>query len=133
MWDKQQIERINQIDSSLQPLKDDIVVYKGSAYEYYMNTAIGEEYTIHGFNSTTLSDETAQAFFDINEKKGLTPCELEIRVPKGTKAVYLGENSKHTFEKEMLLERGLKYKIIGNETIDYFGEKKSKIIMEVVK
>ena len=50
---------------------------------------------------------------------------LEIRVPKGTPSLYVGDNSAYEFEAEFLLGRDLSFKVI--DIID------DRLIVEVVK
>ena len=50
---------------------------------------------------------------------------LEIRVPRGTPSLYVGDNSAYEFEAEFLLGRDLSFKVI--DIID------DRLILEVVK
>lgn len=67
------------------------------------------------FVSTTTSRYTASRF--MNADKGIL---LEVRVPKGTKAIPLGvKGSKKPHEREILLNHGTKLRVVGQRTGTY--------------
>ena len=116
-------EIIKEIDDAMSnyELKDDIIAFKGTSKNHYESKKIGDIINMKMYNSTALNENIAKTF--LSEKKN--PIMLEIRVPKGTKCLYIGNNSSYEFESELLLGRNLKYKII--------DKTEEKIIMEVVK
>lgn len=132
---------IRNIDNCMKPIGKNIITFKGTNYEYYSKYKIDDTFTIYGFNSTSINNDIAMGFFDgiknynNSSRYGVThtPCLLEIRVPKEIKGLYLGENSRHSGEQELLLDRGLTYKLIGKENFKYEGEEFYKLIMEVVE
>lgn len=115
-------ELTNNIDNSMSKfdLEDDIVVYKGTKFEYYKTLKVGATFEMKEFNSTSLLKNVANTFKDKNDGY----C-LEIRVPSKTKCVYLGNNSANVGESELLLNRGLKYKVISKDD--------NKMILDIVK
>lgn len=113
----------NKIDSAISKysLKDDIITYKGTNRKYYEELKIGDNFKLKMYNSTSLNENIAKTFLE--EKNNAVM--LEIRVPKSTSCLYIGNNSAYEFEAELLLNRNLTYKVVDiNE---------SKIILEVIK
>ena len=116
-------------------LKDDIIVYRGTCEKYYKNYKVGDAFEGKVFYSTSLDYEQAKVFADdITEYKheydGYEGVLLEIKVPKNSKALYVGGNTDYkdgnyiVNEYELLLSNKVKYKI------EKMG--KGKIILEVV-
>lgn len=120
---KEAEEAINAIDSLISKYKltEDIITYKGTSEEYYEDAKIGERITIPVYLSTSLSEETANHFSDKNKD----PVVLEIRVPKGSNCLYIGDNTGYDFESELLLGRNTKFKVVDKQF--------RKIILEVCK
>lgn len=116
-------------------LKDDIVVYRGTCERYYKDYKVGDIFEGKVFYSTSLDYGQAKAFADdVTEYKheydGYEGVLLEIKVPKNSKALYIGGNTDYkdgnytVNEYELLLSNKIKYKIEKME--------KGKIILEVV-
>lgn len=109
--------RIGEIDSVMRrcTLDYDLLLYRGDGAKYYQGE-IGDRIRLDAFTSTSLKPDTANDFIEEQKRRGNEPVMLEIRAPKGTHAIYLGDNSMvvHQFgtEYEMLLDRGLEYEII---------------------
>jgi len=91
--------------------QSDLIVYKGSRAEFYKDWNINETHEREAYYSTTVSKNAVKEF--LVEYKN--PMTIEIMVPKGTKALYLGTNSSLDDEDELLLNRGLKYKVLEKE------------------
>lgn len=110
------------IDSATKPLKEDMVLYRGSLGTESWKLKGGEVFTDKGFLSTTTK-------FDVTERFGVD--FFEIRVPKGTDAVFADAFSKRFPEGntwrvgkpyymgtgEVLLSRNLDYKYLGSKDI----------------
>ena len=116
---------INNIDNAISKneLVDDVVCYKGTTSKYYKNLNVGDSTTVPLYFSTTMKEGVTDKFIrrNINDKK--EPILLEVRVPKGTNAIYMGDNFGSQNEYELLLDRNLQYKVI--------EKNKDRIIMEV--
>lgn len=110
-------------------LKDDIITYRGTNEKYYKNYKVGDVFEGKVFYSTSLDYEQAKVFADDvieYDEDGYKGVLLEIKVPKNSRALYVGENTDYTVnERELLLSNKVKYKI---EKIE-----KGKIVLEVLK
>ena len=102
-------------------LKENITTYKGTSSEYYKDYKIGDTFEMKEFNSTSINKEVATNNF----KDKQNPYTLEIRVSKGTKAIYLGKNSANSNEYELLINKGTSYKVI--------EKNENGMILEVIK
>ena len=127
--DNEKLKNISEnIDKLMNKFKldDDIVVYRGTEKKYYINKQIGSDFTEKVYYSTSYNKEIAKDF--ANVEKDITGNDgilLEIRIPKNTKCVYIGENNKIHDEGEILLSRNLKYKVINRKNDNY-------ILLEVI-
>ncbi len=115
-------DMIEKIDSSMDKysLEEDLVIYRGTSSDHYNNYSVGDIIEEKMYYSTSLSQGIAQTFADDCNN----PIMTEIYVPKGTKSIYIGDNTNYDFEAELLLSRGLSYKVIKKE--------KDNIVLEVV-
>ena len=111
------------IDSAISKytLTDNIVTYRGTEKKYYEGLTIGDKFSLKMYSSTSLNENIAKTFMEDKENAIM----LEIRVPKGTPSLYVGDNSAYEFEAEFLLGRDLSFKVI--DIID------DRLIVEVVK
>lgn len=91
-------------------LPDNIITYRGTYKQYYDKLNIGDEFIDKAFNSTSLNKKIANHFAVTNNNEG--GYLLEIRVPKDTNCLYIGEKSGFINERELLLDGGLTYKVI---------------------
>jgi len=102
-------DRIQAIDSAIGQfqLENDIVVHRGDSSNLYSRLSSGDIITKEAFTSTSLDMSVAQDF------AGFTTGHMsEIRVPRGTPSLYIGTNSGAVPESELLLGRGLQYRVI---------------------
>lgn len=92
-----------------------IITYRGTSEKYYKGYKVGDIFEGKVFYSTSVSEDQAKAFADDITKyseDGSKGVLVEIRVPKGSKALYIGENTDYDFnEYELLLSNKAKYKI----------------------
>jgi len=94
-------------------LKRGVTVYSGTEAKWYADWKIGEIKHIKAYLSTAVTERIPEGHCKKAKEKGETPLMLEIYVPTGTRCVYIGDNTEHPApEYEMLLGRGLKYKVI---------------------
>lgn len=115
-------DMIKDIDNSMSKynLNTDIITFRGTNSNHYSNYKVGDIFSEKMYYSTSLNKNIAQTFADDKNNAII----VEIKVPKGTKSIYVGDNTNYEFEAELLLSRNLSYKVI---------EKSDKnIILEVV-
>ena len=114
-------------------IDSNIITYRGTNDKYYKGYNVGDTLDGKVFYSTSVNQDVAKAFADditAYSDDGSKGVLLEIKVPKGSKALYIGENTDYkpdgytVNENELLLSNKTKYKI---EKID-----PGKITMEVV-
>lgn len=109
-------------------IDSNILTYRGTSEKYYKDYKVGDTFEGKVFYSTSVNKEQAIAFADDVTKysdDGSKGVLLEIKVPKGSKALYIGENTDYDFnEYELLLSNKTKYKI---EKID-----DGKMILEMI-
>ena len=121
---------VKSLNSSIDKFTIDsnILTYRGTSEKYYKDYKVGDTFEGKVFYSTSVNKEQAIAFADDVTKysdDGSKGVLLEIKVPKGSKALYIGENTDYDFnEYELLLSNKTKYKI---EKID-----DGKIILEMI-
>lgn len=98
------IQRIEEIDKALSrsTLGDDLILYRGVSLEEFESWK--NINTIDTYKSTSISREVADVF-DSDYK-------ILIKAHKDTKGFYLGDYSEYKSEKEFLLHRNQKYKIL---------------------
>jgi hypothetical protein len=99
-------------------LDKDIMVYRGLSADYIADWEIGGTYSPKMFTSTSANIYSARKFAD----KKVNPIIIEVRVAKGTKGFYIGDNTfyeksdgKKEPEWEFLLGNKVKYTVISKE------------------
>lgn len=109
-------------------LKDDTVVFRGTYVRYYEKYQQGDVFKGNIFYSTSVYEDKAQGFYDdirYYDEEDTNAVLLEIKVPKNTKSLYIGNNTSFDEpEGELLLSNELSYKLL--------ERKDNKIILEVV-
>ncbi len=96
------------IDSSLVPLKNDMTVYRVVGKDFVVKK--GMVFTERGFMSTSFDSSGAKSS---PRGRGMGSTLIAIRVSRGTRMTIPGLVTGSMGEKEILLERGLKVKVIG--------------------
>ena len=123
---------INNIDNVMNKsmLNKNVICYRGT-YEDFSNYKIGDTFNSKKFFSTSFKEKIA---LQRAKKKGEGGVVLEIRTSKNTKAIYMGDNFSSQNEFELLLNRGLKYKVIDIQDIEdeLYGNYK-KYVLKIVK
>ena len=123
-------------------IKKDIVVFRGTSDEFWNNMQIGDVKELPTYSSTSLKESIAQKFARKQTFKGKEKAVLEIKVPKNSQAMYIGDIYRSTNEYEVLIGRDTKYKLIGKKVVDpsYYENgiyhqdvKYTKYTLEVVK
>ena len=113
-----------EVISGIHFIKDftaNITNFVGGRVEEYEQELVGDEFNLEMYTSTSLNENIAKTFAEDKENAIM----LEIKVPKKTKCLYIGNNSAYEFEAELLLARNLKYKVINMS--------EDKIILEVIQ
>lgn len=115
-------EFVSAIDSAVDKfnLEQDVIAFRGTRQKYFEGVDSGDEFETGIFFSTSAEKKYADEFF----KDYKDPLMLEIRIPKGTKSLYIGKNSDYEYEGELLLSRKCKYKVVSKE--------KEHMILEVL-
>jgi len=124
------------IDSAMDKfsLNKDVVVYSGTKVKHYTDWKVGDIKRIDAYLSTSAREKPfAKTFYNtVNKEYNKTgnvldkPLMLEIRVPSGTKSIYVGDNTGfHKKEMELILGHGLNYKVV--------ERKGDRMILEVMK
>ena len=112
-------------------LKENITTFRGTNKKHYDKYNVGDTFTEKVYYSTSVKENNAKEFLskhkgtDANGDLYDNSMLVEVRVPKGTKSLYVGKNGDYKQEYELLLSRGLKYKVI--------EKKEHNIILEIIK
>lgn len=131
--DKEIMKDITNLENVIKrnTIDDNLVVYKGTYDNLWSNIKIGEEKITPVFNSTSLKEEIGNDFAKKVQLKGGKPAILEIRTPKGTQGIPVGDLYSSQNEHEIILNRNLNYKLI--EIQEATTNKYKKYILEVIK
>ncbi len=99
-------EGIDNIIEKSPPIQENTTLFRGGKFP--PNMKVGDHGVFKSFTSTSYSQKVAERFD--NDEKYL----IKIRVPKGTKGVFLNPNQFDvmSFESEMLLGRNQKYTVL---------------------
>lgn len=134
-------ERVNSLTDAINKseIPENIVVHRAARD---MDFKVGEVFTDNGFMSTTASKSFANEFLAGTGKPGAVKNEIEIRIPKGAKAIEmfskgnrvngdrLGPRSLLRKEKEILVQRGSSFNVI---SVTSTGRKSNKVVLELFK
>lgn len=115
---------------SSHPIPRDMTVYRGMITKHLGDLEIGAEIEDHGYMSTSVDRSIAESFAGAGYKK--ESAVLQIKLPKGHHAAPI--QGKFDGEKEMLLPRGMKMRVVGVEiakSINGYGSQRI-IHVEVV-
>ncbi|MCL2182255.1 MAG: ADP-ribosyltransferase [Chitinispirillia bacterium] len=115
-WDKKTriANYVHDVDSAIGKfsLKEDVVVYRGTASEYFVGWGVGSIKPYDAYMSTSFSKEVAQGFADNRAAGGRDSMMIEIEIPRGTRGLYIGSNSNvGVDEAEFLVGRGQKFRV----------------------
>ena len=113
---------VTQIDNimSKYELKENVIAYRKTDKMFYEKYKDGDVFQEKMYYSTSLIKNIADNVSDYHNN----PITTEIRVPKGTKSVYIVNNTIGDFEAELLLARNLSYKVVKKTEVS--------IVLEVV-
>lgn len=111
--DEKALKHIKSLDSAIEKAgrtTADVIVARGvknGARWQHLKT--GDVFVDHGFGSTSVSNSTASSFAGEGKERTL----LNIRVPKGSRGMFVGHHSSVGHENEFILPRGTHFKIEG--------------------
>lgn len=92
-------------------LEDDILVFKGANRKYFEDLKVGHIFNPKYFFSTSVDQSVAEEFLK-NKRNSPNPLMIKVRVPKESKAMYVGEESGWKNHKEIILARDTSYKVL---------------------
>jgi hypothetical protein len=121
-------EKIDDIEAAMGKFSvtHNMTVFSGTNREHYKGWKAGEVRKIDGYVSTSVTRRPAETFYRREGKRGNIPLLIEIRIPLGTRGLYIGNNTGlHSPQNELLLGKGLRYKVIDNAD--------NSMILEVIK
>jgi len=117
-------KEIKNIDSAIEKfhLESDILTYRGTESSFYKDIRVGDIIKEKVYYSTSALKSVAMNIAEYKKN----PIIAEVRIPKGSKGLYIGENTSYHGgdQYEFLLKRGTRYLVI--EKSD------AHIILEVV-
>jgi hypothetical protein len=106
---------VKHIDSAMAKfeLDDRITVFKGTQAAWYDGWEVGRIEPIKPYLSTSVSKDVARKYYDKVRRYSDDAIILEIIVPKGTRGIYIGSNTKaRENEFEFLTGHDLKYRTV---------------------
>lgn len=106
----QKVRNIDDVFDQTPPLDKPIRVYRGVSPSVINKLHPGDEFRDDGFVSTSIGSDSA-----------FPGAEVEIRLPAGTRALYLDTISMHTGEQELLIDRSYKYKVLEVKRASYLS------------
>lgn len=120
---------IDQIDRVMEgsEITEPITVFRGMDMEDQFSRNFdmleGEVFQFDGFTSTSVFSGPAERFLEESSTEGETPVMLEIRVPAGSKGIWMDAPSilratEFLNETEILLDRGLRFRIVSTSGAD---------------
>lgn len=110
-------QKIKELDRALSrsTLGDDLVLHRGVGFREFETWRNSD--TIKAYKSTSINENILDVFGD--------GYHIIIRAPKDTKGFYLGNYSEHKSEKEFLMMRNQKYKILSIDgpvmEVEFYG------------
>ena len=94
-------------------LSHDMEVHRGFTLEGRPPPKIGSVMQDNAYMSTSHGQRRAEGFTSRTDESVL----MKVKVPKGSKAIYVGGNSKYGNEQELLLDRGAQVKFTSRKKI----------------
>jgi len=128
-----QVSAMDRAFVSVAPLSSQIAVHRGFSNHESILGPVGSHvngvFIDNGFVSTSVKQETAGSF-------GSSGVICDIIVPKGTKVLKTGTLSSHQTEKEVILNRGTKFKIVSDKMVTStqygYSVQKRRVVLEVL-
>lgn len=111
----------------------DIVTYRAADAPIYDNLQPGQIYRDNGYSSTTTNSKTLGEFSgETRRGTNASPTEIEVRIPKGSKALSVGNHTVYPSEQEILVNRGARYRVVsvGQPSSSNFSR---KIVVELLE
>ena len=98
---------VKQIDSAMKPITEQRITYRGTSIDYVPD--VGETFVDKGYFSTSRAKSVAMKF----KGQGDKGANVDVVLPVGTKVL----DMKNSIEKETLLPRGTKFKVVSKKKI----------------
>ena len=104
----------------------DTLAWKGAPAKYYTDWNVGDVKRFDGYFSCDVTGSIAEQYRAEALKNTGDALMIEIRMPKGTRSLYIGENTmaEQGNEFELLLGRGTSFKVLHKDA--------SRLVLEVV-
>ena len=126
-------EIIGRLDSVMKKSRttEDMIAYRGISSSIFKSTEIGTEIIDEGFGSTTTKLSIAKRFAESSayqqskNNPDSSALIMEIRIPKGSRAVSMRKFTTYKTEDEILIDKKAKYKIVKSD--------KNKITVELIQ
>lgn len=127
--ERQAVKNLDKLfDNSI--TEENIITNRFVTSDFADQFQIGSSFRDYGYTSTTASENLRAVINTLDYHNVEAYSLLEVRVPKGSKAVNISPVSEYKKEKEILLNRGGNYKIVGRESTVVDGKKISKWVVE---
>jgi len=92
---------------------EDILVFSGDNARHYSNWKPEDVKPIVLYKSTSVTRRNAEWYFNDVRERGGDPIIIEYRIPKGSKGIYIGDNTYHKRpEGEFLLGRNTRVRVL---------------------
>lgn len=117
VWIKEHINTIEQVLKK-STLGEDTVIFRDDDESNFKHLKKGNVYTNKGFWSTTI---------DKNAKMNIGTISIEIKANSKTKGLYIESISMNPNEKEFLIQKDTKFKVLN------INKKRDKILLEVIE
>lgn len=112
------------LDKSFQnapTVPSNLIAYRGVNSRLFDNLAVGDSFTDKGFVSTS-----------IDPAQTMSGWQMEIRIPAGTKGIYIEQVSNVASEMELLLNRGTRFRVLEiQRSVNKYGTKIGKAVVQV--
>jgi hypothetical protein len=104
-------DNIKYLDSIMisSTVQNDLITFRGTEARHFADWNVNDVREFKAFMSTSVSKEIVEKEYLVDYSDKML---IEVMVPNGTKGIYLGTNSSCNWEAELLLNRGMKYKVL---------------------
>lgn len=120
-------EAVVNIDKAISKfkLRENLLVFSGTEKRFYENWKVGDIRELKGYVSSSVRFRDAHFFYAREQSRGNQAFMIEILVPKGTKCLFVGDNTSYfSYQGELILSHGLQYRVLEKEP--------TRMLLEVV-
>ena len=104
-------KHIDTLDKINIKMPKDTKLFRGTGFKFFKGMKEGDVFESNSYFSTSASYSESLNFIEEDDSDD-EPCLIEINAPKGSKGFYMPLVSSFSHEKEMLLPRENKYKVV---------------------